>query len=64
MIPGGGVADGKISGNLFVYVIDEETRAAISSASVRVGDSSDSSPCQVLTDSTGLAKFESDSCPG
>src|SRR5881394_2847358 len=30
MIPGGGVADGKVSGNLFVYVIDEETRAAVS----------------------------------
>ena len=64
MIPGGGVADGKISGNLFVYVVDEETRAAISSANVRVGDSSDTSPCQVLTDSTGLAKFQSDNCAG
>jgi len=47
-----------------VYVIDEETRAAISSANVRVGDSSDPSPCQVLTDSTGLAKFQSDNCAG
>ena len=64
MIPGGGVADGKVSGNLFVYVVDEETRAAISSANVRVGDSSDTSPCQVLTDSTGLAKFQSDNCAG
>ena len=36
----------------------------ISSASVRVGDSSDSTPCVVLTDSTGLAKFEPDGCPG
>ena len=64
MIPGGGVADGKVSGNLFVYVIDEETRGVISSANVRVGDSSDPAPCQLLTDSTGLAKFQSDNCPG
>ena len=64
MIPGGGVADGKVSGNLFVYVIDEETRAVMSSATVRVGDSSDPSPCQVVTDSTGLAKFQADNCPG
>ena len=63
MIPGGGVADGTIDGHLFVYVTDEETRAALSSASVRVGDASDPAPCTVLTDSTGLAKFEPDSCP-
>ena len=64
MIPGGGVADGKIDGHLFVYAIDEETRAVISSASVRVGDASDSTPCTLLTDSTGLAKFEPDACAG
>jgi hypothetical protein len=63
MIPGGGVAGGKVSGNLFVYVIDEETRDVISSANVRVGDSSAPAPCQVLTDSTGLARFQSDNCP-
>jgi hypothetical protein len=63
MIPGGGIADGKIDGHLFVYVTDEDTRAGLSSASVRVGDASDPSPCTVLTDSTGLAKFEPDSCP-
>src|SRR5262245_50860210 len=64
MIEGGGIADGKIGGNLFVYVIDEETRAVMSSATVRVGESSDPSPCEVLTDSTGLAKFQADNCAG
>jgi hypothetical protein len=64
LILGGGVADGKVDGNLYVHVTDEETRGAISSASVRVGDSSDPTPCVVLTDSTGLAKFEPDGCPG
>jgi hypothetical protein len=64
MIPGGGVADSGINGHLFVYVTDEETRAVVSSASVRVGDASDPAPCTVLTDSTGLARFEPDSCPG
>jgi len=63
-IEGGGIADGKISGNLFVYVIDEETREVMSSATVRVGESSDPSPCEVLTDSTGLAKFQADNCAG
>jgi hypothetical protein len=64
LIVGGGVADGKVHGSLYVHVTDEETRAVISSASVRVGDSSDSTPCQLLTDSTGVAKFEPDGCPG
>jgi len=64
IIDGGGVADGKVNGNLFVYAIDEETRAVLSSASVRVGDSADPAPCTVVTDSTGLAKFQSDNCPG
>jgi hypothetical protein len=63
VIPGGGVADGKIDGNLFVHVTDEETRTPLSSASVRVGEASDPAPCTVLTDSTGLARFEPDSCP-
>ena len=64
LIPGGGVADGKISGNLNVYAIDEETGTVISSASVRVGASSDPAACTLLTDSTGLAKFDSKVCPG
>jgi len=63
IIRGGGVADGKISGNLNVYVTDEETRNVISSASVRVGASSDPDACVLLTDSTGLAKFEPMGCP-
>src|SRR5262245_11421069 len=63
LIPGGGIADGKISGHLHVYGTDEETRNAISSASVRVGASSDPAACVLLTDSTGLAKFEPMSCP-
>jgi hypothetical protein len=63
LIPGGGIASGKIDGNLYVYVIDEETGNVISSASVRVGASSDPSACTLLTDSTGLAKFDSKACP-
>jgi hypothetical protein len=64
MIAGGGIGDGAINGTLHVHVIDEETRAAISGARVRVGDASDPSPCEVLTDSTGLSSFQPDSCPG
>jgi len=64
LIQGGGVGDGKISGTLHVYVIDNETHAVISSASVRVGASSDPAACTVLTDSTGLADFDSKVCPG
>jgi hypothetical protein len=64
LIPGGGVGDGAISGTLYVHVTDEETRSAISSANVRVGDSSDPTACNVLTDSTGLAKFQPESCAG
>jgi hypothetical protein len=62
LIPGGGVGDGAINGHLYVHVIDEETDAVLSSASVRVGASSDPTPCMLLTDSTGLAKFEPDAC--
>ena len=46
MIPGGGIADGEIDGHLFVYVTDEDTRAGLSSASVRVGDASDRRPAR------------------
>ena len=58
LIPGGGVGGGKISGTLNVYVTDDDTRAPIMGASVRVGPSADPAPCQALTDSTGLAVFE------
>jgi hypothetical protein len=64
LIKGGGVGDGAISGTLYVHVTDEETREVISSAKVRVGESSDPAACEVVTDSTGLAKFQPDSCPG
>jgi hypothetical protein len=63
MIPGGGVTGGKIGGTLNVYVTDEETRNVISSASVRVGASSDPAACTLLTDSTGLAAFDTKTCP-
>ena len=49
LIPGGGVGDGAIGGTLYVHVADEETREVISSAKVRVGDSSDPAPCEVLS---------------
>ena len=63
LIPGGGIADGKITSNLNVYATDDETGAVISSASVRVGASSDPAACVVLTDSTGLARFDTKTCP-
>jgi hypothetical protein len=64
LIPGGGVADGKVDGHLYVHVTDEETREVISGASVRVGGPADATPCVLLTDAEGLAKFEADTCPG
>ncbi len=63
VIPGGGIADGKIVGTLFVYVTDDDSRAPVSSATVRVGASASTSACEVLTDSTGLATFDAKSCP-
>jgi hypothetical protein len=63
LVPGGGVGGGKISGTLNVYVTDDDTRAPIMGASVRVGPSADPMPCQALTDSTGLAVFNPQSCP-
>jgi len=62
LIEGGGVGDGKISSALNVYVTDEDSRAVLSGASVRVGESSSATPCTVLTDSTGLAKFVTADC--
>jgi hypothetical protein len=62
IIPGGGIADGPIRGSLNVYVIDEDTREVLSSASVRVGAADEQEPCEGLTDSTGLAAFASKDC--
>jgi hypothetical protein len=59
MIPGGGIADGPLHGTLNVFVIDEDTRNAVSSATVRVGPADELEPCQALTDSTGLTRFTS-----
>jgi hypothetical protein len=58
LIPGGGIGDGPISGRLNVYVIDEDTRNVVSSATVRVGAADELSPCTSITDSTGLAAFD------
>ena len=63
MIPGGGIGDGKISGYLNVFVIDDETDAVVSSAAVRVGESAATTACDALTDSTGIASFDPPSCP-
>jgi hypothetical protein len=63
LVPGGGVGGGKISGYLNVYVTDDDTRVPIMGAAVRVGLSADPMPCQGLTDSTGLAVFNPQSCP-
>jgi len=59
LIPGGGIADGPIRGVLNVYVIEEDSRSPLSSAAVRVGVADEVEPCQALTDSTGLARFQS-----
>jgi hypothetical protein len=59
MIPGGGIGDGPLRGALNVYVIDEDTRDVLSSAAVRVGAADEQEPCNGLTDSTGLARFDS-----
>src|SRR4029077_19466198 len=58
IVPGGGIADGPIHGALNVFVIDEDTRNVLSSAAVRVGAGDEQDPCQSLTDSTGLARFD------
>ena len=63
LIPGGGIGDGKISGYLNVFVIDDETDAVVSSAAVRVGESAATTACDALTDSTGIASFDPQSCP-
>ena len=63
LIPGGGIGDGNITGYLNVFVIDDETDAVVSSAAVRVGDSAATTACDALTDSTGIASFDPQSCP-
>jgi len=63
LIPGGGIGDGAVNGTLHVHVTDDDTRAVIGSATVRVGESAAPSPCQATTDSTGLASFEPENCP-
>jgi hypothetical protein len=62
LIEGGGVGDGPISGTLNVYVMNEDTRATVLGATVRVGGSSDPAACSVVTDSTGLAIFDARTC--
>ncbi len=61
-IAGGGLGDGPITGALNVYVADDDTRAPVSGATVRVGGSSDPGACTATTDSTGLAIFEKKTC--
>src|SRR4029079_13029625 len=62
IVSGGGIADGPLRGSLNVYVIDEDTRAGISSATRRLGPGDEQEPCEQLTDSTGLAAFASKDC--
>jgi hypothetical protein len=64
LVPGGFIGDGSINGTLNVYVTDDDTRAPISAASVRVGASADPAACTGVTDSTGLVVFEKSSCSG
>jgi hypothetical protein len=62
LIEGGGLGDGPIMGGLNVHVTDDDTRAPVSGATVRVGGSSDPSACTATTDSTGLAIFVAKTC--
>jgi hypothetical protein len=64
LVPGGFIGDGSINGLLNVYVTDDDTRAPVSAASVRVGASADPAACTGVTDSTGLVVFEKSSCAG
>src|SRR5438128_12198922 len=59
LIPGGGIADGPIRGALNVYVTEEDSRKPLSSAAVRIGAADELDPCEALTDSTGLVRFQS-----
>lgn len=52
VIPGGGVGDGDIDGEVNVYVIDASTELPIASATVEVAGE------QLTTDATGLAVFK------
>ena len=52
VIPGGGVGDGEIDGELNVYVIDNQTDAPIANATVEVGGT------EKDTDEHGLVVFE------
>jgi hypothetical protein len=62
LVPGGAVGGGPIAGRLSVYVTDDDTRAPVAGATVRVGPSAAAAPCTALTDSTGLAAFTRASC--
>ena len=63
LVPGGGISAGAIVGLMNVYVTDEDTRAPVAGASVRVGPSASAAPCSRLTDPTGLAIFDDQNCP-
>jgi hypothetical protein len=52
VIPGGGISDGEIDGEVNVHVIDNSGNAAIANATVRVGDT------EKTTNEKGLVTFE------
>lgn len=51
LIPGGGVGDGEIDGEVNIYVIDEDTEAPIAGATVAIGET------EKKTDAKGLVVF-------
>ncbi len=59
VVPGGGVGDGAINGELNVYVIDEITDEPVAGATVSVGEPG-AEPLEGVTDSTGLFTFDGD----
>lgn len=57
LIPGGGVGEGAIDGEVNVFAVDNDTGEPIAGASVRVGEPEEASPKTGVTDGSGLVTF-------
>lgn len=64
IVPGGGLGSGAIDGELNVFVIDGVTEEPIEGAEVRVGDASDTSPLEDVTDADGFVVFRGEGLEG
>lgn len=63
-IPGGGLGEGAVKGELNVFVVDGDDDAPIAGATVRVGAAAAAMPLTGTTDATGLVIFEDGSLSG